>query len=146
MDNGKRSLPIYSKYLQISTRPLQWTNLKNKLSVTFSFYIWLKHKENTYTKAENKTKQKKTRSSRTSSNNFFCVVTVNDKHSMHWGINRPPQNYHPLFLAKPPPPESANCSSPSFLGISPPIYWLNLGFFHEPQNIKVFHPSPHLIF
>ena len=52
----------------------------------------------------------------------------------------------PLFLAKS-PLKSANCPSPPFLGNSHLLHWffvnppnpLKIGFFSEPQNIKVFH-------
>ena len=74
---------------------------------------------------------------------------------MYIGVSTPSlKNTIPLFLAKPPPPplKSANGRSPPFLG-NPPLYIgfretppVKLGFFHEPQNIKVFYPSPHLIF
>ena len=75
---------------------------------------------------------------------------------MYIGVSTPSlKNPIPLFLAKPPPPaplKSANGRSPPFLG-NPPLYIgfretppVKLGFFHEPQNIKVFYPSPHLIF
>ena len=72
---------------------------------------------------------------------------------MYIGVSTPSlKNTIPLFLAKPPPLKSANGRSPPFLG-NPPLYIgfretppVKLGFFHEPQNIKVFYPSPHLIF
>ena len=76
---------------------------------------------------------------------------------MYIGVSTPSlKKTIPLFLAKPPPPppplKSANGRSPPFLG-NPPLYIgfretppVKLGFFHEPQNIKVFYPSPHLIF
>ena len=47
--------PMYSKYLEILTRHLQWTNIKNKMPATCSFYVWLKRKENTNTKTGNNT-------------------------------------------------------------------------------------------
>ena len=78
---------------------------------------------------------------------------------MYIGVSTPSlKNPLPPFLAKPPPRppprplKSANGRSPPFLG-NPPLYIgfretppVKLGFFHEPQNIKVFYPSPHLIF
>ena len=77
-------------------------------------------------------------------------------HNVHWGINPLPQKHHPPLSCQaptpPPPLKSANGRSPPFLG-NPPLYIgfretppVKLGFFHEPQNIKVFYPSPHLIF
>ena len=70
-------------------------------------------------------------------------------HSVHGGINPPPplKNTTSLFLAKP-LLKSANCPSPSLFRQSPPLSWffvdfplpLKVGFFIEPQDIKVFHP------
>ena len=67
-------------------------------------------------------------------------------HSVHWGINYPPQpspwKTPPLlFLAKPPfldnlPYILVFCEPPPKTQI----------FLKTSQNIKDFHPSPHLIF
>ena len=48
------------------------------------------------------------------------------QHSGHEGMNTPPKNTTPLFLAKP-PLKSKNCPSPPFLAI-PSIY----SFFKTP--------------
>ena len=62
-------------------------------------------------------------------------------------------------LSKRPPSLSCHCPPPSPLNLQivqtplfrycPPLYCsppLKLGFSVNPRNIKVFHPSPHLIF
>ena len=62
---------------------------------------------------------------------FFSIrYLVNSlHHSVHWGINPPPQKHYPpppLFLAKP-PLNWQTLQAPSFQAISPSIL-----VFHEP--------------
>ena len=47
----------------------------------------------------------------------------------------PPQKHHTLLLSLLSKP-----TKPPFLG-NPLIYWFSM----NPQNVKVFHPSPHLL-
>ena len=74
----------------------------------------------------------KTQSGKNVLNLYHCVSTLSlCSHSVHLGINPPPQKHHPIFLAKPPPPlKSANCPSPPFRQ-SP----LHIGFLSTPPPL-----------
>ena len=67
-----------------------------------------------------------------------CAKLIKSKHTPLWilsivsiGVLTPLKNTTPLFLVKP-PLKSANCASPTFLGIPP----LSILVFHEPSPLK----------
>ena len=67
------------------------------------------------------------------------------------GVSTPLSKRPPSLSCHCPPPlplKSANCPNSPFQILSPFILFppLKLGFSVNPRNIKVFHPSPHLIF
>ena len=64
---------------------------------------------------------------------FFQVMLMSRIHSLHWGINPPPQKHHPLFLAKL-PLNRPTVQSPLFRQSPPPLYW----FFVNPHKSRIF--------
>ena len=64
---------------------------------------------------------------------------ISDTHSVHWGINPPPQKYHPLYVAKRPPfIKSTNCPRPLFFRQSP----LYIGFLWPTRKVGSFSEPP----
>ena len=73
-------------------------------------------------------------------------------HCVHWGINSPPQKHSPPSFSPSPPLNMQTDQALPFytvlsyiLGFCEP-HLLKIGFFSEPHNIEIFHPSLHPIF